>query len=104
VSAVPRFWLSFDLGLRGNYEELYQWLDAAGAHECGDNVATFVMNKTREQITAELSKILEKNARIYLIGPGKKGRVAGRFVLGRRKKRPPWSGYAVAESEDEEEA
>lgn len=101
---MPRFWLSFDLGLRGNYEELYQWLDAAGSQECGNDVATFVMNKTREQITAELSKILGTNPRIYLIGRGKKGRVAGRFVLGRRKKRPPWSGYAAAETDEEEEA
>jgi hypothetical protein len=104
VQAVPRFWLSFDLGLRGNYEELYQWLDAAGSQDCGDNVATFVIDKTREQITAELSKILDKNARVYLIGRGKKGRVVGRFVLGRRKMRPPWSGYAASASEEEEEA
>ncbi|MBV8771887.1 MAG: hypothetical protein JO166_06085 [Deltaproteobacteria bacterium] len=101
---MHRFWLSFDLGLRGNYEQLYQWLDAAGSQECGDNVATFVMNKTAEQITTELSSILGTNARVYLIGPGKEGRLTGRFVLGRRKKTPPWSGYAVAETEDEEEA
>ena len=48
----------------------YQWLDAPGTQECGENVATFVMNKTREQIIAELSKILGTNARVYLIGPG----------------------------------
>jgi len=33
-----RYWLSFDLGLRGNYELLYAWLDAMEAKECGDNV------------------------------------------------------------------
>jgi hypothetical protein len=64
----------------------------------------FCNEQTREQITAELSKILDKNARVYLIGRGKKGRVVGRFVLGRRKMRPPWSGYAASTSEEEEEA
>ncbi len=100
---MPRFWLSFDLGLRGNYEELYQWLDNAESLECGDSVATFVTAKTREQITKELSKVLGRNARVYLIGPGKKGAVAGRFILGRRK-RAPWSGYAIPATEGEEEA
>ena len=103
VMVVPRYWLSFDLGLRGNYEELYEWLDASGSQECGDSVATFVVNKTREQIIAELAKILGNNPRVYLIGPGKSGHTAGRFILGRRK-RAPWSGYAAPPAEAEEEA
>lgn len=101
---MPRFWLSFDLGLQGNYEELYQWLDDSGSLECGDSVATFVTAKTREQITDELSSLLGANARVYLIGPGEKGHVAGKFIIGRRKRAPPWSGYAVATTEGEEEA
>ncbi len=100
---MPRFWLSFDLGLRGNYEELYQWLDNAGSLECGDSVATFTTSKSREQITSELSQVLGNNARVYLIGPGKTGQIAGRFILGRRK-RAPWSGYAAPVTEGEEEA
>jgi hypothetical protein len=38
--------------------------------------------------------VLGNNARVYLIGPGKTGQIAGRFIL-RRRKRAPWSGYAA---------
>ncbi len=93
-----RYWLSFDLGLRGSYELLYTWLDNMGAKECGDNVATFVTEKTREQINEELSGFLDEKARIYIISK-KKG---GRFILGKRKV-APWAGYAEALQEVEEE-
>lgn len=93
-----RYWLSFDLGLRGNYESLYAWLDANEAKECGDNVATFKIEKTRDQIKDELSKILDEKARIYLID-----RKSGLFILGRRKLAAPWAGYAEAVVEVEEE-
>ena len=84
-----RYWLSFDLGLRGEYEDLYMWLDAMEARECGENVATFLSEKTGEQIKTELSDILDERARVYII-TRKQG---GRFILGKRK-RAPWSGYA----------
>lgn len=32
-------WISYDLGVRGDYESLYSWLDAHGAKECGDFLA-----------------------------------------------------------------
>jgi hypothetical protein len=32
-------WLSYGLGLQGDYASLYQWLDARGAKECGDSMA-----------------------------------------------------------------
>ena len=32
-------WLSYDLGIRGDYESLYSWLDDHEAKECGDSVA-----------------------------------------------------------------
>ena len=28
-------WISYDLGVRGDYENLYSWLDTHGAKECG---------------------------------------------------------------------
>ena len=32
-------WLSYDLGIGGDYESLYSWLDNHEAKECGDSVA-----------------------------------------------------------------
>jgi hypothetical protein len=29
-------WISFDLGVRGDYEGMYAWLDTHNAKECGD--------------------------------------------------------------------
>lgn len=102
---MARYWLSYDLGLRGNYDELYEWLDRAEARECGDSTATFVSDRTRAQIKAELAKLLGKTARVYLIGKESNGKFRGGFILGHRKQRPIWQGYAAAptaESEEEE--
>lgn len=95
-----RYWLSFDLGLHGNYEDLYEWLDQGGAKECGDSVATFLSDKTREEIAQELSQILgpDKKARVYLINL-KQG---GKFMIGRRKA-APWAGHSPQAVEAEEE-
>ncbi len=97
-----RYWLSFDLGLRGNYEDLYEWLDNMKAIECGDSLATFVTDKTRDQIGKELKKFLDKRARIYIITQHK-GKFVGRFVLGKRK-HAAWAGCGgyLIEGEDEE--
>jgi hypothetical protein len=32
-------WLSYDMGVRGDYEGLYAWLDKHTARECGDSLA-----------------------------------------------------------------
>ncbi len=95
-----RYWLSFDLGLRGNYEELYEWLDDLDAKECGDGVATFLSTKSREQIADELSNLLgsDKKARAYIINMNQ----GGKFILGKRKV-APWVGYSRQAVETEEE-
>ncbi len=94
-----RYWISYDLGLRGNYDQLYAWLDKNNARECGDSVATFLSDKTREQITRELSRVvdLDKSPRIYIISM-KRG---GKFIFGRRKP-APWTGYAQVLDSGEE--
>jgi hypothetical protein len=91
-----RCWLSFDLGLRGKYEDLYAWLDNMQAEECGDSVATFKTEKKRGEIKQELSEILDENARVYFID------IKGGFIRGRRK-RAPWAGYGKGQIEVEEE-
>ena len=32
-------WLSYDLGVRGDYEGMYSWLENHAAKECGSSVA-----------------------------------------------------------------
>jgi hypothetical protein len=86
-----RYWLSFDLGLRGDYGELYAWLDHQEANECGDGVAAFKSEKSRDTIKTELGRFLDvnRNPRIYLITMHE----GGRFLFGRRKV-APWTGFA----------
>lgn len=95
---MPRYWVSFDLGLRGNYDDLYAWLDSQQAKECGESVATFESDKSRDEITAEIKKIVSPGARVYLISR-KEG---GRFIMGKRRP-ASWAGYAVTELESDVE-
>ncbi len=87
--AKKRVWLSYDLGLRGDYESLYEWLDEKGAEECGDSIATFITGQSREQLQHSLKGILagSPKARVYIISGG-----VGKFVFGKRKA-APWTGY-----------
>ncbi len=83
--------MSYDLGLRGNYESLYEWLDSQGAEECGDSLATFNSGKTATELRDELSLALgdTNKARFYLIDRQK----GGAFLIGKRKP-APWAGYS----------
>jgi hypothetical protein len=97
-----RLWISYDLGLTGEYEQLYAWLDKHGAKECGPNVATFLSDKSRDEIVGELRGLLDikRNPRVYVITM----KAGGKFVLGRRKV-AAWTGYAqVLESGEERDA
>lgn len=108
-----RYWLSFDLGLQGDYESLYAWLDSVNAKECGGNVATFVSKKTRDQIARELSTLLDplhmridpitgrrrtSQPRLYIISTQQ----GGKFILGKRTL-ATWTGYAQVTLESGEE-
>ena len=85
---IKIFWLSYDLGLRGDYEALYGWLDSKQAKECGDSVATFHSDRTSEELKDELTELLSETSkpRIYLISSSR-----GSFVIGKRKA-APWAG------------
>jgi hypothetical protein len=95
-----RFWLSFDLGLHGNYEGLYEWLDEQDDRECGDSVASFLSDKTRDKLADEIREKVgeDPRARIYLIALHQ----GGKFILGKRKP-APWEGYSRVSIESEEE-
>jgi len=91
-------WLSYDLGVDGDYENLYSWLDDKEAAECGDSVAAFryeYMKDIEEEIKKDIQQYvaLRKNDRIYIIFRDDK-KMKGKFIFGGRKK-APWSGYAI---------
>jgi hypothetical protein len=103
-------WLSYDLGVKGDYESLYSWLDNHGAKECGDGVA--VLNyEFKSDPTEDLKRDLEKSVdfakrdRIYvvLLEERKERKIKGRFLIGSRKA-APWAGYGSHESVVDEEA
>ena len=100
AAAARRVWLSYDLGVGGPYRSLYEWLDAQGAKECGDSVATFKTSLSLDSIGKEVKTVLGSHkGKIYLIDP-KSGK--GRFVTGRRGA-APWAGYAEVGDELEDE-
>ncbi|SLM29814.1 conserved hypothetical protein [Desulfamplus magnetovallimortis] len=101
-------WISFDLGVRGDYEGLYQWLDSKGAIECGDNFAFFKYESSGdiiENLKNEIEESIEinKKTRIYIIyRNGVDAKMKGRFIFGTRKA-APWTGYAEHQEFIEEE-
>jgi hypothetical protein len=100
-------WISYDLGVKGDYENLYAWLDNHGAKECGDSVAVLTYN-FQDDLIEELKDDLENNIssmkhdRIYIIWR-ERSKIRGRFLFGARKA-PPWTGYGSREPAEDEEA
>lgn len=96
-------WMSYDLGVGGDYDNLYSWLDDHGAKECGDSIAYLKYEITDEdkfisKIKKELKdKIdLRPTNRIYIIRRVKNEdgshNIVGTFLFGKRKANP-WEGF-----------
>jgi hypothetical protein len=98
-----RIWLSYDLGIDGSYQTLYEVLDEYQARECGDSVATLLLPAAGNLVgfERELKKRIKprKTDRLYVIYLKENGQPTGRFVHGSRR-RAPWTGYASAGAED----
>ena len=85
-------WMSYDLGVTGDYESLYAWLDDHNAKECGNSVAYFSFSydgDLLESLKAEIEDAvaLNKRARIYIIYRDKEGN-EGPIHNWRTQKRP----------------
>ena len=101
-------WLSYDLGIKGDYPALYAWLDSIHAKECGDSIAYFLWDvndpdsDARGEIAQEIKTAvnLQPGNRLYLISGKPSGVPTGGFIFGSRKRKAPWEGYA-AETETE---
>ena len=100
-------WISYDLGVRGDYSGLYEWLDNHDAKECGDGVAVLQYEVNNSNLVEELKKDLsqkvkfEKRDRVYVVWQDEK-KTKGRFVFGRRKS-TPWQGYGSNDLEPDED-
>ncbi len=95
-------WLSYDLGVNGDYEGLYSWLDTHGAKECGSSVAFLkyahegdLAAAVKEDMQAAVS--LDRRSRVYLIHNRK-----GRYLFGRRKS-APWEGFGDNGDDEEDD-
>lgn len=101
-------WISFDLGVRGDYEGLYTWLDSKEAIECGDSFAFFnydVSGDIAESLKKEIEENVQTNkkTRIYIIfRDTKTKKMKGKFIFGNRKS-APWTGYSDSQAQTEEE-
>lgn len=90
-------WISYDLGIKGDYPSLYSWLDKKKAVECGNSIA-FLLYECEKDLIAELKNELEKELefsngdRIYVIYK-QDDKIKGHFIRGGRKM-SPWTGYA----------
>jgi hypothetical protein len=100
-------WVSFDLGVKGDYEGMYAWLDRHAAKECGDNLACFSYEHSRENLLQEIQEDLQDNIdidfkkdRIYVVRLVN-GEMKGKFIFGNRRN-APWTGAAGSGEQGED--
>lgn len=97
-------WISYDLGIKGDYPGLYRWLDSHKAKECGNSVAYFsfeyksdILNELKEDLIKSVD--FKSGDRIYAITTktvDSKLSTVGTYIIGNRKA-SPWEGYAPTE-------
>ena len=65
-------WLSYDLGISGDYESMYAWLDDQGAKECNSSLAFFrysyeddLLESLEQEIRNAIN--INKRSRIYVV-------------------------------------
>ena len=115
ATSKKSIWITYDLGLRGNYSALFTFLDNHKAIECGDGSAYFIYENEKkltsedliEQLKLELEKIITPSSsdRIYVIwrdDDKSAASVKGRFLFGSRKT-PPWNGYSTIFDKSQED-
>ncbi len=91
-------WLSYDLGIDGDYMNLFHWLDSKEAKECVGNFSFFyyeyeknILDEIKRDLSAAMNLRLQD--RIYIVRV-ENGKSIGSFIKGQRKV-APWLGYAA---------
>lgn len=92
-------WLSHDLQSHGDMDGLYQFLDTYNALECGEKLA-YLKYKYKDNFLSEFKDDISKSVdlgiveRIYIIyWDDDTKQINGKFLIGRRKKKP-WNGFS----------
>ncbi|MBR6064143.1 MAG: hypothetical protein IKP54_08330 [Bacteroidales bacterium] len=108
--------ISYDLGLHGDYVNLYKWLDTHDAKECGDSFCCLTYEfKTVSQVSSDeetrnmlkeihddikASDNLSGRDRFYIVSElyykGQK-KMMGTFIFGKRLQKNPWDGASNKE-------
>lgn len=103
------YWMSYDLGVGGDYQHLYQWLDDHEAKPCGDSVAFFYFPYDSADPDKELLEDIKNTVKldpgnILYVVRKKEGEpnFYGSFLYGKRKS-APWVGYGTKPNEAEDE-
>jgi hypothetical protein len=106
VAKKKAIWISYDFGLKADYNGLYTWLDNNHAVECGTGLAfcnydtsELAPNLSEENVIKHVIKDLKehvtltKSDRLYIIWlDSQTNKVKGEFLSGARKQ-SPWEGY-----------
>ena len=104
MNKTKGIWLSFDLGIGGDYSNLYRWLDNLRAIECGTGLAflRYNIDSTQENNITDIIKNditqhvnVRPGDRLYVIRmepQGATNKVMGDFIAGARRP-SPWEGY-----------
>ena len=105
-----RYWLSYDLGVGGDYAHLYQWLDDRKAVPCGNNVAYFTYEYQpggnpdtllKEELEQKIA--LKPGNILYVIRQkGDEEKTVGTYIYGKRQA-APWTGYGSVSTEEDDE-
>jgi hypothetical protein len=109
MAVKKAIWISYDLGLKGDYAGLYTLLDSLEARECGNSLAFYqkeYRGDLKEAVKAEIEQNvkLSKSDRIYITYlDDETGKIKGSFIIGGRK-RAPWEGYSVGTQNVEEDS
>lgn len=96
-------WMSYDLGVQGDYDHMYAWLDNHEALECGDSIAYFEYEIPYDMNDSDFLKAIKNDLentisfnpgnRVYVIRyVPEENTYYGKFIIGRRKA-SPWEGY-----------
>ena len=94
-------WITFDLGVDGDYRGLYAWLDAHDASGCGELVAVLTYpcegslpDRLRDDLKNSIG--IDEHTSIYVIyREPATNENRGAFVFGGRRA-PVWDGYSTS--------